>query len=244
VIPVLDEAEALPSLLAELRQLDLLGRTLFVDNGSTDRSPELVRAAGGELLREPRRGYGYPCLTGARAAAASGARVVVFMEADGTDDPAQVRRLAGPVLAGVADLVVGGRRAAGRRRAARRDGLPIVSPGCTGRMPLHQRLGNDWLAMSLRLLFGLRVTDDGPFRAVRLDLLERLRLEERAYAFPTEMLVKAHLLGARLAVRETRYRPRAGRSKIAGTARGTLGALRDITWCLVRLRLFGFRADR
>jgi hypothetical protein len=110
-------------------------------------------------------------------------------------------------------------------------------------MPLHQRLGNDGLALFLRLLFGLRVTDDGPFRAVRVDLLERLRLEERAYAFPTEMVVKAHLAGARIAVRETRYRPRAGRSKIAGTARGTIGAVRDITWCLVRLRLLGFRPD-
>ena len=155
------------------------------------------------LLHEARRGYGYPCLAGARAAAARGARAVVFMEADGTDDPAQVRHLVGPVLAGVADLVVGSRRQA-------------VHGAADGHMPLHQRLGNDWLAFSLFVWFGLRLSDDGPFRAVRLDLLERLRLEERAYAFPTEMLVKARLVGARIAVRDTRYRPRAGRSKIAG----------------------------
>ena len=246
VVPVLDEAEALPALLAELGALGLLERTLFVDNGSTDGGVDLIGAAGGEVIREPRRGYGYPCLTGAREAAARGAQVVVFMEADGTDDPAQVRRLSGPVFAGVADLVIGERRAAvrPRNRAAGRvspaGAEPTPSP--VGRMPFHQRLGNDWLALSLRLLFGLRLTDDGPFRAVRLDLLERLRLEERAYAFPTEMLVKAHLAGARIAVRETRYRPRAGRSKIAGTARGTLGAVRDITWCLVRLRLRGLHA--
>ncbi|MBE0528480.1 MAG: glycosyltransferase, partial [Thermoleophilia bacterium] len=86
VVPVLDEAEALPGLLAELQDLGLLAHTLFVDNGSTDDGPELVRAAGATLLHEPRRGYGYPCLTGARAAAAAGARAVVFMEADGTDD--------------------------------------------------------------------------------------------------------------------------------------------------------------
>jgi glycosyltransferase involved in cell wall biosynthesis len=245
VIPVLDEAEALPSLLVELRGLGLLQRALFVDNGSSDGSGGLIRAAGGEVLREPRRGYGYPCLTGAREAAARGARAVVFMEADGTDDPAQVRHLVGPVLAAVADLVVGERRAAVRPLAARRGASgPAADASATGHMPLHQRLGNDWLALSLRLFFGLRVTDDGPFRAVRLDLLECLRLEERAYAFPTEMLVKAHLSGARIAVRETRYRPRAGRSKIAGTARGTLGAVRDITWCLARLRLLGFHADR
>jgi glycosyltransferase involved in cell wall biosynthesis len=247
VVPVLDEAEALPAVVAELTALGLLELTLFVDNGSTDGGDELVSAAGGELLREPRRGYGYPCLTGAREAAARGARAVVFMEADGTDDPAQASHLVGPVLAGVADLVVGERRAAVRSRSDRPRAAVFatgeISPS-SGRMPLHQRVGNEWLALSLRLLFGLRVSDDGPFRAVRLDLLERLRLEERAYAFPTEMLVKAHLAGARIAVRETRYRPRAGRSKIAGTARGTFGAVRDITWCLVRLRLFGLPAAR
>jgi glycosyltransferase involved in cell wall biosynthesis len=228
VVPVLDEAAALPGLLAELRDLGLLSRTLFVDNGSADGSPELIAAAGGELVREPRRGYGFPCLTGAREAAVRGARAVVFMEADGTDDPAQARRLAEPVLAGAADLVVGSRRLA----------VHGVSPG---RMPLHQRLGNQWLALNLQLFFGLRLSDDGPFRGVRLDLLERLRLEERAYAFPTEMVVKAKLMGARIAIRDTTYRSRAGRSKIAGSWRGTIGAVRDITWCLVRLRLLGFR---
>ena len=227
-MPVLDEAAALPALLTELLDLGLLSRALFVDNGSSDGSPALIAAAGATLLREVRRGYGYPCRAGAVAAAARGARAVVFMEADGTDDPAQVRDLVGPILAGEADLVVGSRRRAVRGMAA-------------GRMPLHQRLGNDWLAFNLFIFFGLRLSDDGPFRAVRLDLLERLRLEERAYAFPTEMVVKARLVGARMAVRDTRYRPRAGRSKIAGTWRGSALAVRDIFWCLLRLGLFGFR---
>ena len=227
-MPVLDEVEALPELLAELRGLGLLDQTLFVDNGSTDGGPELVRAAGAALLREPRRGYGYPCLTGARAAAAAGARAVVFMEADGTDDPAQARYLAGPVLAGVADLVIGSRRRA-------------VRGGATGRMPLHQRLGNDWLALNLWVFFGLRLSDDGPYRAVRADLVEQLRLEERAYAFPTEMAVKARLAGVRIVIRDTRYRQRTGASKIAGTWRGSALAVRDIFWCLLRLGLFGFR---
>ena len=225
---MLDEAEALPALLAELRGLGLLGRAIFVDNGSSDGGPDLILAAGARLLREPRRGYGYPCLTGARAAAAAGARAVVFLEGDGTDDPSQLGHLVGPVLAGVADLVIGSRQRAVRGAA-------------TGHMPLHQRLGNVWLALSMRLLFGLRLSDDGPFRAVRTDLLERLRLEERAYAFPTEMAVKARLAGARIAVRDTHYRRRAGSSKIAGTWRGSAFAVRDITWCVLRLRLFGFR---
>jgi len=227
-VPVLDEAEALPALLAELRGLGLLERTLFVDNGSVDGGPELIRAAGAAVLEERRRGYGYPCLTGARAAAAAGAEAVVFMEADGTDDPAQVRRLAEPVLAGVVDLVIGSRRRA-------------VHGAASGRMPLHQRLGNDWLAFNLWLFFGLRLSDDGPYRALRLDLLDRLRLEERAYAFPTEMAVKARLAGVRIAIRDVRYRPRTGASKIAGTWRGSALAVRDISWCLLRLGLFGFR---
>lgn len=230
VVPVLDEADALPGLLAELDDLGLLGHTLFVDNGSRDGGPGLIAAAGGEVLREPRRGYGYPCLTGARAAAARGARVVVFMEADGTDDPAEAELLAAPVLAGAADLVIGSRRDAVRGAAS-------------GHMPLHQRLGNEALAAGLALLFGLRLSDDGPYRAIRTDLLERLRLEERAYAFPTEMAVKAHLAGARIVTRETRYRRRAGRSKIGGTWRGSLLAVRDISWCVARLRLRGFALD-
>ena len=228
-MPVLDEAEALPGLLAELQDLGLLAHTLFVDNGSTDDGPELVRAAGATLLHEPRRGYGYPCLTGARAAAAAGARAVVFMEADGTDDPAQARSLVGPILAGVADLVIGSRRRA-------------VRGGATGRMPAHQRLGNDVLAFVLWSIFGLRLSDDGPYRAVRTDLLAALRLEERAYAFPTEMAVKAHLTGARIVVRETRYRLRHGDSKIAGTWRGSTLAVRDILWCLLRLGVAGFHS--
>ncbi|HMK92326.1 MAG TPA: glycosyltransferase family 2 protein [Thermoleophilia bacterium] len=226
VVPVLDEAAALPGLIDELRRLGLLERTLFVDNGSTDGGPAVIAAGGGALLREPRRGYGYPCLTGARAALADGARVVVFMEADGTDDPSQVDLLARPVLAGHADLVIGSRRAAVRGRQ--------------GGMPTHQRLGNDWLALALRVLFGLQLSDDGPFRAVDGALLERLALEERAYAFPTEMAVKARLLGARIVVVETSYRLRAGRSKIGGTWRGSLLAVRDISRCLWRLRLHGF----
>ena len=227
-MPVLDEAAALPSLLTELRDLCLLDRTIFVDNGSSDGSPALIAGAGGTLVYESRRGYGYPCLRGAREAERRGATAVVFMEADGTDDPAQARYLVGPVLAGVADLVIGSRRVA-------------VWGDAAGHMPLHQRLGNLWLAAHLRFLFGLKLSDDGPYRAISVDLLRRLQLEERAYAFPTEMAVKASLSGSRLAVRDTDYRHRRGRSKIGGTWRGSLGAVRDITWCLLRLRLIGFR---
>ena len=126
---MLDEAEALPALLAELAALGLLDLTLFVDNGSRDGSPGLVRAAGGEVLHEPRRGYGYPCLTGARAAAARGATVVVFMEADGTDDPAEAERLARPVLA--APRTSSSARAATRSAAPPPAACPSTSVSAT-----------------------------------------------------------------------------------------------------------------
>ena len=188
-----------------------------------------MRAAGAALLREPRRGYGYPCMTGARAAAAAGARAVVFMEADGTDDPAQCRYLVAPVLAGVADLVIGL-----RRRAVRGASL--------GRMPLHQRLGNDWLALSLWLFFGLRLSDDGPYRAVRLDLLESLRSRGARLRLP-------HRDGGEGAPRRCAHRhprrplshPQRGRPRSPGRGRGSAAAVRDIFWCLLRLGLFGFR---
>ncbi len=229
VVPVLDEAAALPALLEEVRAAGLLPRTAFIDNGSTDGSAEQIKAAGGRLLREPRRGYGYPCLKGSRAVASAGAHVIVFMEADGSDDPAEVAGLAAPVLDGSADLVIGS-----RRRAVR----------AAGGMPPHQRLGNALARASLRILFGLSIADNGPFRAVRADLLQRLHMRPRAYAWTTEMTVKAHLLGARIAVVETGYRRRAGVSKIAGTASGTLGAFSGIFGTMLWLRLCGASARR
>jgi hypothetical protein len=173
------------------------------------------------VIGEPRRGYGYACLAGARAAAARGVRAVVFMEGDGTDDPALVAGLVSPVLAGESDLVIGS-----RRRAAR-----------FGGMPLHQRLGNRVDAAALRLLYGLRLPDNGPFRAISSDLLQELHMEVRAFAWTTEMVVKARLRGARIAWHDTGYRRRIGSSKIGGSVSGTLRASRDILTTLVRLRL-------
>jgi glycosyltransferase involved in cell wall biosynthesis len=221
VAPMLDEAPALPGLLAELRAAGLLSHTLFVDNGSHDGSADIVRAAGGCAIGEPRRGYGFACLAGVREALVRGVAAVVFMECDGTDDPAQVAGLVAPVLAGDADLVIGS-----RRRAARGGGMPV-----------HQRLGNHVAATALRLLYGLRLPDDGPFRAVRVDMLQELHMEARAFAWTTEMVVKAHLHGACILWHDTGYRRRVGSSKIGGSVGGTLRASRDILVTLVRLRL-------
>jgi glycosyltransferase involved in cell wall biosynthesis len=221
VVPVLDEAPALPALLCEVRDVPgLLARMVFVDNGSTDGSAALIARAGGAVVTESRRGYDFACAAGVAAARILGARVVVFMEADGSDDPADLPRLVGPVLAGDVDLMVGS-----RARAVRRG----------GGMLWHQRAGNAVITASLRVLFGLRVPDNGPFRAVHLAFLDGLDMRPRGFAWTTEMLVKTRLVGGRIAWDETGYRRRAGRSKIAGSLGGTVRAARDIEWTIAVL---------
>lgn len=222
VLPVLDEAAALPGLLAELAAADLLGRAVFVDNGSADGSDCLIERAGGFVIREPRRGYGYACLAGADVCRQRGAVVVVFMEADGTDDPRDLPRLVGPLVAGDVDLMVGSRRQAVRH---------------TGGMPAHQRWGNAITVACLRALFGVQLPDNGPFRAVRADLLAGLAMEPRAYAWTTEMVIKAVRAGARIEWVETAYRDRRGESKIAGSIGGTSGAFAGIFGTMLRLKL-------
>ena len=227
-MPILDEAAALPALLDEMALIPgLIEKVIFVDNGSGDAGPDLIREAGGRIASESRRGYGFACLAGVEAAkaalAASGmSSVVAFMEGDGSDDPAELRRLLGPVLSGDVDLMVGSRRQAIAR------GAPMAP---------HQRWGNRVAVLGMCFLFGVCLPDNGPFRAVRLDLLDSLDMEPRGYAWTTEMVVKAHLAGARIAWVETSFRPRAGRSKISGTVRGTAGAFRGIFGTLARLRL-------
>ncbi len=239
VLPVLNEAAALPALLRELAATpDLLRRAVFVDNGSSDGSAALITAAGGTVVFEAKRGYGLACLAGVAAAAAQmeaeadrggeteeglgGVRAIVFMEADGSDDPWDLPRLVGPVLSGDVDLLVGSRRRAVAGAA---------------RMAAHQRLGNVAAVAGMRLLFGIDLPDNGPFRAVRADLLEELQMEPRGYAWTTEMVVKASLRGARISWIDTSFRPRAGDSKISGTVRGTVGAFNGIFGTLLRLRL-------
>jgi glycosyltransferase involved in cell wall biosynthesis len=222
VIPVLNEAVVLPDLLAELRRLDLLERAIFVDNGSSDGGPEVIAAAGGRVLHEGRRGYGFPCLTGARAAAAAGAHAVVFMEGDGTDDPREVRWLVGPVLAGVADLVIGC-----RTRAVR----------AAGGMPWHQRLGNGLISWLVARLYDLSLPDNGPFRAIRVDLLQAMGVSPSAFAFPIEVILRAHLAGARIVMRDPAYRERRGVSKIGGDWRRSLQAGVELVGAVIVLRL-------
>jgi glycosyltransferase involved in cell wall biosynthesis len=165
----------------------------------------VAEAAGAKVIHEPQRGYGRACAAG--LAHASG-EFIVFMDADGADDPTQIPDLLAPLLEGRADLVLGSRLAGD------------ISPGA---MPWHQRVGNRLSAWLLRVLYGLPISDLSPFRALRREKLLRLGMVEMTYGWPTEMIAKAARRGWRIVELPVRYRPRlGGHSKISGTIRGTV----------------------
>ncbi|GAA4567264.1 glycosyltransferase family 2 protein [Planotetraspora kaengkrachanensis] len=205
VLPCLDEEAALPWVLE--RMPDGF-HPIVVDNGSTDRTPEVAASFGARVVHEPRRGFGAACHAGLTAASSD---LVCFMDGDASLDPRQLPRVADPVMAGEADLVLG-------RRVARSHSA----------WPLHARLGNAVLAGRLRRRTGAPLRDLGPMRAARrLDLLA-LHLADRRFGYPLEMVLRAAASGWRIAETDVDYLPRTGRSKVTGTVRGTIRAAGDM----------------
>ncbi|MFE7235744.1 glycosyltransferase family 2 protein [Streptomyces sp. NPDC057596] len=205
VLPCLDEAEALPWVLDRVPSD---WRAIVVDNGSTDGSADIASALGAHVVHEPRRGFGAACHAGLAAATAD---VVCFCDCDASLDPALLSAVAGPVLDGSADLVLGRRRPVTRRA-----------------WPLHARLANVELARLIRRRTGLRLHDLGPMRAARRESLLALGLTDRRSGYPLQMVVRAADAGWRVVETDVPYRPRTGRSKVTGTWRGTWQAVRDM----------------
>jgi glycosyltransferase involved in cell wall biosynthesis len=210
VLPCLNEAAALPGVLAALPPGY---RAIVVDNGSTDGTPEVAASLGAAVVREPGRGYGAAVHTGLSYATAD---VVCVIDADGSLDPAELPRLVEPVVAGRADLALGRR-------------IP-TSPLA---WPWHARAGNALLAALLRRR-GLPVRDIGPIRAAGRNELLRLDVRDRAFGYPLELLLRAGAAGWRIVETDVTYRPRAAgtRSKVSGSLRGTLRAARDMAGVL------------
>jgi len=204
VLPVLDEAQALPGVLAAMPPGY---RPIVVDNGSVDGSGELAGRLGATVVTEPRRGFGAACAAG--LAAAEG-EIVCFMDCDGSLGPSELVPGTGPVLADRADLVLGARRA---------------EPGA---WPAHARFANRALALELRRRSGVRLRDLGPMRAARRQDLIELDLCDRRFGWPLEMVLRASGAGWRVAEVEVGYRPRIGHSKVTGTARGTARTIGDM----------------
>lgn len=206
IIPALNEAECLPRLIAAIPHLpgDQID-VIVVDNGSTDATASVARDAGAQVASEPRRGYGFACSAG--VAATGAVDTFVFLDGDYSSDPAEMPALLEPLRADRADLVLGSRLRGGRQAAM----LP------------HQRFGNWLTAVIMRRLYGLRITDLSPYRAIRADVLAALNMREMTYGYPTEMIVKAARSRARIVEVPVSHHPRlAGRSKVSGTLRGSV----------------------
>lgn len=194
-----------------------------VDNGSTDDTVKKAALAGAKVIIEPRRGYGAACLAGARAAHKSD--IIVFLDGDRSDDPRQLNAIAAPLIQGHADLVIGSR---------------IGGVLEKGAMPLHGRWGNRLIVWLLQLLYGVRITDIGSFRAIKSGALFGLNMEQLTYGWPVEMVVKAARKGLRIQSVPINYRKRIGKSKVTGTLKGTL--LATYYMFLVPLKYF-FKKD-
>ena len=206
IIPTHNEADAIPRVLADIPS-DLVTEVIVVDSNSNDGTPEIAAKMGARVVQEPRRGYGQACLTG--LAAAEFPDVVVFLDGDYSDRPSELPILLAPIIEGRADITLGSR--------LREQLIP-------GALPWHQVFGNRLAAGLIRLLYGLKITDLGPFRAGRADALRALRLEETTYGWAVEMILKGALAGFRVVEVPVSYYPRIGKSKISGTLKGTAGA--------------------
>ncbi len=205
ILPVLDEAESIPGVLAAIPPGY---RPIVVDNGSCDGSAEIAAAHGAWVVTESARGFGSACWAGLRAAEDD---VVCFMDCDGSLDPADLNSVVKPVTESRADLVIGARRSS------------------AGAWPLHARLANRALALEVRRRTGKRLRDIGPMRAARRLELLALGITDRRFGWPLEMVIRAQLGGWRLLEVDVAYRPRTGgRSKVTGSARGTLLAINDM----------------
>src|SRR5262245_31886365 len=224
VVPALDEEQALPGTLADLAAMGLIGRTVIVDNGSRDRTAAIAADTGARVACEPVRGYGAACLKGTSAVLRNRphTRISALMAADRSDEPSMIPDLCRPILNGRADLVIGSRS------------MGLAEPGSL--LP-HQRLGNAVACGMIRLLYGHRYSDLGPFRAVSIAALDRMRMRDTGFGWTVEMQVRAIRSGLRVLEIPVPYRPRIGASKISGTLSGSLQAAVKIGWTVAKLRL-------
>jgi len=206
IIPTYNEARAIDRVLADL-PCDLATEVIVVDSNSTDGTPQIAAQMGARVINESRRGYGRACLTG--LVNADNPDVVVFLDGDYSDRPSELPILLAPIVEGRADIVIGSRLGAGRNSQA---------------LPWHQSFGNHLAAGLIRVLYGVKISDLGPFRAAHADVLHALALEEATYGWAVEMILKGALAGFRIVEVPVSYHPRIGKSKISGTMKGTLGA--------------------
>jgi glycosyltransferase involved in cell wall biosynthesis len=216
IIPTYNEAQSIERVLSDLPS-GIATEVIVVDSNSSDGTPEISARMGARVIHEPRRGYGRACLTG--LAAVDSPDVVAFLDGDYSDRPSELPILLAPIIEGCADITLGARL---RKQCS------------AGALPWHQAFGNRLAAGLIRLLYRVNITDLGPFRAARADVLRSLALEETTYGWAVEIILKGAMAGFRVVEVPVSYHPRIGKSKISGTLKGTLGAAWFILSLIVR----------
>jgi glycosyltransferase involved in cell wall biosynthesis len=206
IIPTHNEAQSIALVLTDL-PADLVSEVIVVDSNSNDGTPAIAEQMGARVVQEPRRGYGRACLTG--LAATNSPDVVVFLDGDYSDRPSELPILLAPIIEGRGDITLGAR---------------LHERNSAEALPWHQVFGNRLAAGLIKVLYGLKISDLGPFRAARADVLRALALEEMTYGWAVEMILKGALAGYRIVEVPVSYHPRIGKSKISGTLKGTVGA--------------------
>jgi glycosyltransferase involved in cell wall biosynthesis len=219
VIPTYNEAQSIGRVLADIPAT--VDEVLVVDSDSSDGTAAIASEMGARVVREPHRGYGRACLTG--LALVNAPDVVVFLDGDYSDRPAEMPLLLDPLGGDRADIVIGSRLAGAR---------------IAGAMPWHAVIGNRVAASLIGFLSRVHLTDLGPFRAARYEALIALRLQESTYGWPVEMIIKGVHRGFRIIEVPVSYHPRLGISKISGTFRGSVGATWGILSAIVKYQFF------
>jgi len=219
VIPARDEAASVAGVVRAIAAQPGVVEVVVADNGSRDATAAIARAAGATVVAEPRAGYGRACLAGLAHVRKNPPDVVAFVDADASDDPADLAAILAPFRAGTADLVIGSRVLG--QRAGR------AEPGAL--LP-QARWGNALACALIRLRWGEPFTDLGPFRAVRWDAYQALGMRDETFGWTVEMQVRAARAGLRCAEVPVAYRKRVGKSKITGTVNGTVRAGAKILW--------------
>lgn len=221
IIPALNEEKAIAKVIREIPK-NVVNQIVVADNGSTDKTAEVAKKLGITVVFEPNRGYGNACLAGMEYLAKSPPDIVVFLDGDYSVYPEEIPKLIQPIIDGRADFVIGSRP------------LGKIEKGA---LPFHAILGN-WLATKLmRLLYHFKFTDPGPFRAIKWKTLLDLKMREKTYGWNVEMMLKAVRKNYRIVEIPSNYRKRIGKSKITGTARGTLAAGSYIIFTIIRYAL-------
>lgn len=203
VIPARNEAQAIGKVLSEIP--GGIAQVIVADNGSTDQTAKIAKDYGAEVVHVPEPGYGRACLAG--IAKAGDCDIIVFLDGDASDYPAEMTKMLRPILAGEADFVIGSRVLGTREKGA---------------LTLQQRFGNALACLLMKLFWKSRFTDLGPFRAIRKSALDQLDLQAQTFGWTVEMQVRALKQKIPYAEVPVNYRKRIGKSKISGTVRGVV----------------------